>query len=70
MKRVFVLLNAGHKQAEFKDIKLPKGKWKMIANNKAVNHIKGVKDKYKKLKGGKEFEVEMEPVSLKIWVKE
>ena len=69
-EKVFVLLNAGNSEDTFSEIELPEGNWKLIANNQAVNHIKGVKGKNKKLKGGNTIEIVIEPESLRIWVKE
>jgi pullulanase/glycogen debranching enzyme len=70
-EKVFVLLNAGHAQAEFPNIKLPKGKWKMIANIEKVDVHKGIaENKYSSLAGEETISIKMEPVSLGIWVKE
>lgn len=70
-QKVFVLLNAGTANGEFKDISLPEGKWKLVATNTKVDHINGIKkDLYKNLKGGKAVNVSMAPESLRIWVKE
>lgn len=71
-EKVFVLLNAGASEAEFKAVHLPEGKWKLIANNQEVNHIKGVKDRKNmlRLKGGKPTNIIMDAESLKIWLKE
>jgi pullulanase/glycogen debranching enzyme len=70
-QKVFILLNAGSDKNEFKKINLPEGNWKLIATNFEVNHIGGIKnDKYKRIKGGKQVNIAMEPVSLRIWVKE
>lgn len=69
--KVFVLLNAGEEEATFKNIELPAGKWKLIANTKEVN-LKGVKDsrKLKTLSGGQSHSIQMEATSLRIWVNE
>lgn len=70
-QKVFILLNAGTSVAEFGDINLPEGKWKLIATNDKVDHINGIKkDSYKNLKGGKPFNIKMKALNLKIWVKE
>ncbi len=70
--KVFVLLNAGNKKAEFIDIDLPEGRWKLIANNQEVNHEEGVHDRKNvhHLRGGQTCDVLMESESLRIWVKE
>jgi pullulanase/glycogen debranching enzyme len=71
-EKVLVLLNAGHEKYIFKNISLPEGYWKLIANNKEVDHLNGVKDrkKYMELEGGEDVSVEMGPVSLRIWILE
>lgn len=71
-KQVLVLLNAGDQAYHFKGIDLPPGQWKLIANTKAVNHTKGVKDKRRimRLKGGKKLNIDLDQQSLMIWVKE
>ncbi|MBB3699343.1 alpha-amylase family glycosyl hydrolase [Flammeovirga yaeyamensis] len=70
-EKVFVLLNVDEKANSFDNVELPEGNWKLVANNKSVNILKGVKDtdkKLNKLKGGKQS-IEMPATSLKIWVK-
>lgn len=69
--KVLVLLNASDKSFTFEVENLPKGKWKLIANNKAVN-VKGVKDKakFKSLQGGKSQTITIDGTGLKIWVLE
>lgn len=71
-EKVFVLLNTSDKETTFKEVVLPEGNWKLIANNKAVNIKKGVKDHkaIMKLKGGKASNFTVPSTSLKIWVKE
>lgn len=66
-KRVLVLLNAGKQKYDFKNIALPKGRWKKVANTQKVNHLKGVG---KRLKGGQAFNIKMEGESLGVWVRE
>ena len=68
--KVLVLLNAGDEGGEF-SFDLPEGNWKLIANNDAVNHINGVKDRKDlvNLTGGSQ-RIGMEATSLRIWVKE
>ena len=70
--KVFVLLNAGTSAANFEDVTLPAGNWKLIANNEAVNHLNGVKDERKimKLKGEQSLDINMQAESLRIWVRE
>ncbi len=70
--KVMVLLNAGEKAVTFEDIVFPEGKWKLIANTKEIDHVKGVKDEKSlmKPKAGKEMDVDMEGTSFLIWVKE
>ncbi len=69
-EKVFVLLNAGREKYNFKDITLPEGNWKLIGNNRAIDHVDGVKDKKQYIEGGKPMKILMEPVSLRIWVRE
>ena len=70
--KVLVLLNVGQENYKFTNIKLPTGIWKLIGNNMAIDHKNGVKDDQSlmKLKGGKPLKISMEPVSLRIWIKE
>lgn len=70
--KVLVLMNAGDEMNAFTNVELPEGKWKLIANNQAVDHQHGVKDEKKimRLKGGKSLDIMMGPRSLKIWVKQ
>jgi len=71
-EKVLVLLNAGHDKFEFEDIALPEGNWKLIGNNTSIDHLHGVKDKkaYMLVEGGKPVDIEMDGVSLRIWIKE
>ncbi|MCE7990872.1 MAG: pullulanase [Roseivirga sp.] len=68
--KVLVLLNAGESEGKF-DFELPDGNWKLIANTKAIDHIKGVKDKKGLMNfiGGR-YSLDMEATSLRIWVKQ
>ena len=70
--KVFVLLNAGSSPETFEEVTLPAGNWKLIANNEAVDHLRGLKDdrKLMKLKGGQPLDITMQPESLRIWVRE
>ncbi|MFT5385606.1 MAG: pullulanase [Saprospiraceae bacterium] len=70
--KVMVLLNAGDQKNSFKQIKLPEGNWKLIANTNAIDHIKGVPDdkKIMQLKGGQMTTIKMQATSILIWVKE
>lgn len=72
-QQVLVLINTEEKENTFEKVSLPDGNWKLIGNNQAINHEKGVKDKDKsleKLEGGKSHKVNMPPLSIKIWVKD
>lgn len=68
--KVLVLLNAGEQEGTF-DFELPEGNWKLIANTKAIDHEKGIKDKkeFMNLIGGS-YNLSMEATSLRIWVKQ
>lgn len=66
-QQVLVLLNAGKETYTFKDLKLPAGRWKQVANTKAVNHQKGTG---KKLAGGKMQNFKLKGGELVIWVRE
>ena len=69
--KVFVLLNAATDPFEFKDTNLPEGKWRMIANNLKVDHVKGVKEAgISTLKGGKKYNITVPAGGLKIWVRD
>jgi pullulanase len=71
-KKVLVLMNAGNETKTFTGVELPEGKWKLIGNNQAINHINGVKDKKNlmQLKGTNSQNIKLEQRSLKIWVKQ
>ena len=69
-EKVFVLLNASQGNESFTDIKLPDGKWKLIASTKEVNHLRGVRGPYRRLSGGRAHNFDMEPTSLMIWVRD
>lgn len=70
--RVMVLLNAGTQSNAFHSVSVPEGSWKLVANTKEVNHLKGVSGpkELTHLKGGKSLDIEMEATSLLIWVRE
>lgn len=70
-EKVLVLLNASSRAATFRQINLPAGKWKLIANKNEVN-LKGARDARDKmkLKGGKRIDMSVDPTSLLIWIKE
>lgn len=69
--QVLVLLNAGNKPFEFKNIEIPSGSWRLIANNEIIN-LKGVEDDKApmKLKGDQSAGVTIEPLGLRIWVRD
>ncbi|MCI5082041.1 MAG: alpha-amylase family glycosyl hydrolase [Saprospiraceae bacterium] len=71
-EKVLVLLNASEEAYTFELIDLPKGKWKLIGNNQAIDHINGVKDKkaIQELRGGTPYKIELPGKGLKIWVRE
>ncbi|MEO0898189.1 MAG: alpha-amylase family glycosyl hydrolase [Bacteroidota bacterium] len=70
--KIFVLINTGSDEHDWESITLPQGEWKMIGNNEAFNHLKGVKDKDRSLrtiKGGESFKVELPGKSVRVWAK-
>lgn len=71
-ERVLVLLNAGSKKNSFRDIYLPTGNWRLIANNREADHLKGVRDRGGKefLHGGQSIQISMPAGALRIWVKD
>ncbi|PWJ40787.1 pullulanase/glycogen debranching enzyme [Sediminitomix flava] len=71
-EKVFVLLNAGQEAGTFENITLPEGKWKLIANTKEIDHKKGIRDSKDKmkLKTGQAINIDVEPTSVYIWVKQ
>ncbi len=71
-EKVMVLLNSSTTPFVFNVSDLPKGNWKLIANNKNVNHENGVDDEPQLMKivGGAPHQIKLDGVSLKIWVKE
>ena len=64
--KVLVLLNVGQKPDTFKNITLPAGKWKQIANINQID-LSGVRGNA--LKGGAKNEIEIGGKDLKIWVR-
>lgn len=70
--KIFVLINTGSHSHEWKDVVLPDGTWRIIANNGGIDHVKGVKEKkaLKQLKGGQSYTFELEGKEFKMWVKE
>lgn len=71
-KKVLVLLNSGDKSFGFKNIPLPEGKWKLIANNQSIDHINGIDDNQNmvSIKGDTNINLSIKSTGLKIWVKE
>ncbi len=71
-RRVLVLLNAGETSGIFEEIELPEGEWRLIANNRTVDHVNGVSDRKvpERISGGKDVNIQLQPQSLKIWVKD
>ena len=65
--KVLVLLNSGEKKGNFTGIEIPKGNWKLVANNKKANPS-GIKGK--KLTGGLLPEIEIPSKGLSVWIKE
>ncbi len=70
---VLVLMNTGSNEHEFPDVFFPEGKWRLVGDIDAVDHIKGVKgpDKsYRKITGNQRMKVEMEGKTVLIWVRD
>ncbi|MEO1434064.1 MAG: alpha-amylase family glycosyl hydrolase [Bacteroidota bacterium] len=70
-EQVLVLLNAGQETGNF-EFNLPEGEWKLIGNNQAINHKKGIRTKEKTatLKGGKTHSINLDGTNLRIWLKQ
>ncbi len=68
--KVLVLLNVSNRQGNFYSVELPEGKWKLIANNSGIDHIKGVKGKYRNFNGGSGQTIVLDATSFGIWVKQ
>ena len=68
--KVLILLNTSEEAFTFTIDDLPKGDWRLIGNNKGINHVNGIKDKKKftNLKGGKSHKIKIPALGLKIWV--
>lgn len=67
---VFVLINTDESADVFKDIILPDGKWRQIADINTIDLANGLASgKYKVLTGQKEFSFEIPPNSLFIWIR-
>jgi pullulanase len=71
-KQVMVLLNPGNSAYSFRHIQLPEGSWKLIAHNRAVNHLEGVEAdaELMHLQGGGQYDIPVPAEGLYIWVKE
>jgi pullulanase/glycogen debranching enzyme len=71
-QKILVLLNAGPAGYEFTGIELPEGRWKLVANNQAVDPLQGVRDEKSlvHMEGGRPVSIHMKPESLRIWVKD
>jgi hypothetical protein len=68
-KKVFVLINTDQKNGAFKNVVLPDGNWRLVANIDYVNHVNGISGQDDSvLKGGKSYDFELGGESLKIWV--
>ncbi len=69
--RVLVLLNAGNTAATFENISLPDGSWQLIATNKEIDHLNGVKGpkSLNRLKGRNSYDIDLPAAGLMIWVK-
>lgn len=70
--RVFVLINTGSHTHDWDNVVLPAGNWRLIGNNKGVNHIDGVKDdpSLMHITGGESRKFQLTGTSFKIWVKQ
>ncbi|MCS6821012.1 MAG: alpha-amylase family glycosyl hydrolase [Microscillaceae bacterium] len=70
--KVLVLINTEEKENTFVNVQFPKGNWKLIGNNQAVNHLQGVKDEkvYQLVKGEQTLSVKMPKVSFRMWLRE
>lgn len=69
---VLVLLNAGEEKGTFHGVQLPEGRWKLIANKHAVDHVNGVQDAedLMQMEGNRSLDVEIEREGLYIWVRQ
>ena len=69
--KVMVLINAGNTTKTFEKVSIPKGNWKLIANNKEINHQDGIKslDNVINIKEDKMIDFSMDKTSFQIWVK-
>ena len=70
---VFVLINTGSHTHGWENVHLPEGRWRLIGNNEAFDHIKGVKEKNKDLQqldGGQSHSFELEGKQFKVWVRD
>jgi pullulanase len=65
---VLVLLNVGQTADAFKGVQLPAGNWRQIANNQAVDPIKGVGSAARAATGPQDFA--LGATSLQIWLRD
>ncbi|WP_235290725.1 alpha-amylase family glycosyl hydrolase [Portibacter lacus] len=67
--RVLVLLNSAEYDFTFYIHELSEGNWKLIGNNEAFDHVKGVSGDYSILKGG-DHAINLPPEGMRVWVKQ
>ena len=68
-ERVLVLVNVGAAEQSFASVTLPAGRWRLIANAEAVDHVGGVSGADATLQGGTHT-LSVPATSLKMWVRE
>lgn len=71
-KKVFVLLNIENQSNTFINLNLPKGNWKLIGTKQGINYLQGIEDMRlpENIVGNKSFNIELDPKSFAIWMKE
>ncbi|MEL6253700.1 MAG: alpha-amylase family glycosyl hydrolase [Bacteroidota bacterium] len=70
-RKIFVLINTGSDEHEWEEVDVPAGNWKLIGNNTAFDHVKGVKDdkSLRNLEGGKKHSFRLAGKNFKVWIK-
>jgi len=67
---VLVLLNVGQEADSFEEVKLPRGEWRLIGDNRSVDHEEGIVGKQKNIEGAIARDFPLPATSLQIWLRQ
>ncbi len=68
-QRILVLVNTDDQPGQFPRMVLPDGTWRLIADEQSVNHVDGIDGPDATLQGGRERDLIIPGVTMKIWLK-